>query len=91
MVISERMVSDFREHIVWREIVRDVEERIARLKEELTTMDPVHDVVEVCRHQGRIDGMLFAICAPDDYATEAGVQRIEREEQKKREKKEEEL
>lgn len=90
MHLTERMVSDFREHAVWRQIASDVMERIALLKEELSTLDPVHQVVEMCRHQGRIDGMFFVIGALDDYAIEAGVQKVERDEENKRRKKKEE-
>lgn len=85
MQVTERMVSDFKEHIVWRELTKDAEERISALRDELTTLDPVRNVVEVCRNQGRIDGMLFIIGAPDDYAMESKVKKIEIEENKKEE------
>lgn len=79
-MFSERMINDLKDHVVWKQIEQDVEERIALLKEELSVMDLQKDLVMACRHQGRIDGMLFITKALDDYALERKVQDIEKKE-----------
>lgn len=79
-MFSERMINDLKTHVVWKQIEQDVEERIALLKEELSVMDLQTDLVMACRHQGRIDGMLFVTKALDDYALERKVQDIEKKE-----------
>lgn len=79
-MFSERMINDLKTHVVWKQIEQDVEERIALLKEELSVMDIQKDLVMACRHQGRIDGMLFVTKALDDYALERKVQDIEKKE-----------
>jgi hypothetical protein len=79
-MFSERMINDLKDHVVWKQIEQDVEERIALLKEELSVMDLQTDLVMACRHQGRIDGMLFVTKALDDYALERKVQDIEKKE-----------
>ncbi len=85
MAVTERMVSDFKEHAVWRQLEKDVVERISVLKEELTLLDPKVQMTELCRHQGRIDGMLFIIGALEDYVMDSRVAALEREQNKKRE------
>ena len=79
--MNERMIEDFRTHIVWQAIVKDTEESIAALKEELTMIDPQAKLVDACRMQGRIDGMLFVIQSLDDYLTEMKVARTEEKEE----------
>ena len=79
--MNERMIEDFRTHIVWQAIVKDTGESIAALKEELTMIDPQAKLVDACRMQGRIDGMLFVIESLDDYLTEMKVARTEEKEE----------
>uniref|UniRef100_A0A6M3JD58 Uncharacterized protein n=1 Tax=viral metagenome TaxID=1070528 RepID=A0A6M3JD58_9ZZZZ len=80
--MNERMIEDFRTHIVWQEIVKDTKETVDALKEELTIVDLEAELVKACRMQGRIDGMLFVIGTLDDYLTEMKVAKIEDEEEK---------
>ena len=78
--MNERLIEDFRAHTVWQSIVADVEEAVKALKEELTMIDPQAKLVEACRMQGRIDGMLFVVNSLDDYLTEMKVAKKEEEE-----------
>ncbi len=82
MRVTERMVSEFKEHMIWRQLEKDAMDRIALLKDELSLLDPHTQTTELCRHQGRIDGILFIVGSLDDYLLESKVSELERKQHK---------